>query len=108
MVQVKPNTSEPEPQSISITEDIDEELDDFLNSSISASEDFTKEETVTEEASLKADYMEKLWCFLNSFIENEGDLMNMWNSKQWRCELECSKNKVELLGQSQQSTLTLR
>lgn len=60
MVQVKPNTAEPEPQSISITEDIDEELDDFLNSSISASEDFTKEETVTEDASLKADYMEKL------------------------------------------------
>jgi hypothetical protein len=46
----------------SVTEDIiDEDLDEFLNSSISASEDFTKEETVTDDsASLKADYVEKL------------------------------------------------
>ena len=45
----------------SVTEDIDEELDEFLNGSISASEDFTKEETVTDEStSLKADYVEKL------------------------------------------------
>ena len=69
-VEVKPNTSikqqqppvlDCEPQSASsVTEDIDEDLDEFLNSSISASEDFTKEETVTDEsASLKADYVEQ-------------------------------------------------
>jgi len=50
----------PEPQSLSITEDIDEEMDEFLNSSISASDDFTKEESVSEGASLRADYEEKL------------------------------------------------
>ena len=51
----------PEPQSLSITEDIDEEMDEFLNSSISASDDFTKEESVSDGASLQADYEEKLW-----------------------------------------------
>ena len=68
-VEVKPNTSANKPSSAdlealsasSVTEDIDEDLDEFLNSSISASEDFTKEETVTDEStSLKADYVEKL------------------------------------------------
>ena len=61
MASVKP--SEPtgaEPQSLSITEDIDEEMDEFLNSSISASDDFTKEESVSEGASLNADYQEKI------------------------------------------------
>ena len=54
----------------SVTEDIiDEDLDEFLNSSISASEDFTKEETVTDDsASLKADYVEKLWSFSLAFL----------------------------------------
>ena len=58
MASVKP--SEPEPQSLSITEDVEEEIDEFLNSSISASDDYTKEESVTEGASLRADYEEKL------------------------------------------------
>jgi len=62
MASVKPSEppSAPEPQSLSITEDIDEEMDEFLNSSISASDDFTKEESVSEGASLRADYEEKL------------------------------------------------
>ena len=68
-VEVKPTTTntartnpnhEPDPQSSSITEDIDEEIDEFLNSSISASDDFSKEETATDDASLKADYVENL------------------------------------------------
>lgn len=68
-VEVKPNTSANKspsdndpPSASSVTEDIiDEDLDEFLNSSISASEDFTKEETVTDDSgSLKADYVEKL------------------------------------------------
>merc|ERR1711971_1233459 len=68
-VEVKPNTSANKsptdndpPSASSVTEDIiDEDLDEFLNSSISASEDFTIEETVTDDsASLKADYVEKL------------------------------------------------
>jgi len=68
-VEVKPNTSANKNPSAdlealsasSVTEDIDEDLDEFLNGGISASEDFTKEETVTDEStSLKADYVEKL------------------------------------------------
>ncbi len=49
-----------QPASLSVEEDIDEEIDEFLQSSLSASEDFTKEETIAEDASLKADYVEKL------------------------------------------------
>lgn len=67
-VEVKPMTKvsapvqadKDPPQSLSLDDDIDEEIDEFLNSSISASEDFTKEETVAEDASIKADYSEKL------------------------------------------------
>lgn len=40
---------------------IDEEIDEFLNSSgPSASEDFTKDETISEEDSLRVDYKEAI------------------------------------------------
>ena len=42
-----------------VTENIEEELDSFLNSDISGA-DITKDETVKEDASLKADYVESL------------------------------------------------
>merc|ERR1711874_545851 len=45
----------------SVEEDIEEELDSFLNSSVSAADDFTKDEAVlNSDISLKADYLESL------------------------------------------------
>ena len=45
----------------SVEEDIEEELDSFLNSSVSAADDFTKDEAVpNSDVSLKADYLESL------------------------------------------------
>jgi len=43
-----------------ITENIEEELDSFLNSEISGGDDLTRDETIKEDASLKADYVESL------------------------------------------------
>jgi len=43
-----------------ITENIEEELDSFLNSEISGGDDLTKDETIKDDASLKADYVESL------------------------------------------------
>jgi len=43
-----------------ITENIEEELDSVLNSELSGADDFTKDETVKDEESLKADYVESL------------------------------------------------
>ena len=37
-----------------------EEIYEFLNSSVSASEDFTKDESASEAQDLKADFVEKL------------------------------------------------
>lgn len=41
-------------------DDIEEEIYEFLNSSVSASEDFTKDESASEAQDLKADFVEKL------------------------------------------------
>ena len=43
-----------------ITENIEEELDSFLNSEISGGDDITRDETFKDDASLKADYVESL------------------------------------------------
>jgi len=43
-----------------ITENIEEELDSFLNSEISGGDDLTRDETLKDDASLKADYVESL------------------------------------------------
>lgn len=43
-----------------ITENIEEELDSFLNSEISGGDDLTRDETLKDDASLKADYIESL------------------------------------------------
>jgi len=43
-----------------ITENIEEELDSFLNSEISGGDDLTRDETIKDDASLKADYVESL------------------------------------------------
>jgi len=43
-----------------ITENIEEELDSFLNSEISGGDDLTRDETIKDDASLKADYLESL------------------------------------------------
>jgi len=43
-----------------ITENIEEELDSVLNSELSGADDYTRDETVKDEESLKADYVESL------------------------------------------------
>jgi len=53
---VKPSQS----QNTHDDEEIEEDLDEFMNSSVSASEDFTKDETASEGGSLLGDYGEKL------------------------------------------------
>ncbi len=60
-------------------DEIEEEMDDFLNSSVSASEDFTKDETASEAASLKADFVEKLPWYAK-FVISE-DLISIAKSK---------------------------
>ena len=58
----KPSITVPPLTSTASIEDdeIEEDMEDFLNSSVSASEDFTKDETASEAASLRADFVDKL------------------------------------------------
>jgi len=57
---VRKDTKKSPNSSPDITENIEEELDSFLNSDISRGDDLTRDETIMEDASLKADYVESL------------------------------------------------
>jgi len=57
---VRKDVKKPTDSSPDITENIEEELDSFLNSEISGGDDLTRDETIKEDASLRADYVESL------------------------------------------------
>ena len=57
----KPDSKGSEDSTPDVTENIEEELDSFLNSDISDGNDITKDETLANsDASLKADYVEAI------------------------------------------------